>query len=92
MDAFNDSPRPNENEISLSRFPARIEIPLEVWEQEADIEWILRNLIPLDDGTCLKDAHSLPETTRKQGAVWILTGVLGFVSIIAFCLLWIRQL
>jgi hypothetical protein len=52
---------------------------------------MLRHLVQLADAADLHDSQGWPDDTRRQEHIaWIFVAVLGFISIIAFYLSWLR--
>ena len=67
------------------------EIPRAVRAQEGEIESMFRNLLRSCHNVGLHYAQVLPDDTREQElATWIFIAVLGIVSIIGFCLLFLK--
>lgn len=71
-----NNPRSRHREISLSRCLSFTEISPEICKEEGEIELMFRN--------------SVHDTREQEIAVWILIAVIGFISIIAFYLLWLK--
>ncbi|HEX4165572.1 MAG TPA: hypothetical protein VHZ55_08860 [Bryobacteraceae bacterium] len=76
MKPFRTNPRSRDKETGSSECSAFTEISHEICEQEGEIKSMFRNLV-----------H---DTRKQEVGVWILIAVIGFMSIIAFYLLWLK--
>jgi hypothetical protein len=91
MTSFSDNPGSSEKKLSFSQQSAPIEIPSDIYEQEKEIESILRNLAQFGETSEFHDSQNWSEGIQSQeGLAWIFLAVLGFFCTLAFCLLCIR--